>query len=302
LVDCVLLASFTILTVLVLIFQINLALTSPCGYVTMWSRNRITPSVPRGTMVVYGVNPVLEALTSRRQRVREIWVGRGKADARLGQIVSLAESQSIPVRWVDRAHLDSATHNAAHQGIAGVLTRFRYFELPEILRQSVGTPLLIVLDGVQDPRNLGAIVRTADACGAWGVCIPKDRAAQITGAVAKASAGAVFHVPIIRVTNVSATLNALKQSDLWVAGASGESPLSIFDQDLTIPLALVIGGEGHGIRPLVRRHCDMLLSVPMKGSLDSLNASVATAVMLYEVFRQRRVMASEDVHETREPT
>jgi len=161
-------------------------------------------------------------------------------------------------------------------------------DFDHVLRVGPGDPLLLVLDGIEDPRNLGALVRTADACGVWGVVIPKDRAVGVTGVVVKSSAGAVFHIPIMLVTNIANTLRKIKERGIWVIGATAEAKLDLYRQDLRIPLAVVIGGEGTGIRPRVRQHCDFLVSIPMKGKINSLNASVAGAVILYEVLRQRQ--------------
>jgi 23S rRNA (guanosine2251-2'-O)-methyltransferase len=145
----------------------------------------------------------------------------------------------------------------------------------------------LVLDGIEDPRNLGALIRTADACRVWGVIIPKDRSAAITPAVAKSSAGAVFHLPVVRIANIASALRKIKEKDVWVLGAAAEARTDLFHQDLTIPLAVVIGGEGRGLRPLIKGACDFLVSISMKGRVNSLNASVAGSIILYEVIRQR---------------
>jgi 23S rRNA (guanosine2251-2'-O)-methyltransferase len=189
---------------------------------------------------------------------------------------------------VERSKLDSLTANSPHQGVVGFIDHFTYADLDEVLQQDEGMPFLLVLDGIEDPRNLGALIRTADACGVWGVIIPKDRAAAITPAVAKSSAGAVFHFPVVRVANIPTTLRKIKERGIWVVGAAAEAQTDLFRQDLTIPLAVVIGGEGKGIRPLIKRECDFLVSIPMKGKVNSLNASVAGSIILYEIIRQRQ--------------
>ena len=236
---------------------------------------------------IYGINPVAEALGSSRCRMREIWVAYGRGLKGLEDVIGVAESKGIPMRKVERSQLDSLTKNAPHQGVAGFIDQFHYADLDEVLQGKEGDPFLLVLDGIEDPGNLGALIRTADACGVWGVIIPKDRAAGITPAVAKSSAGAVFHIPLVRVTNIASTISKLKERGIWVAGAAAEAPTQIYDHDLAIPLAVVIGGEGRGIRPLVKRGCDLLASIPLQGKVNSLNASVAGAIILYEVLRQR---------------
>ena len=236
---------------------------------------------------IYGTNPVAEALRSDRCRIREVWVAQGRGLKGLEGLLGRAESQGVPIRTVERSQLDSLTKNAPHQGVAGFIDQFNYADLEEVLKRGQGDPFLLILDGIEDPRNLGALIRTADACGVWGVIIPKDRAAGITPAVAKSSAGAVFHIPLVRVTNISSTLMKIKDKGVWVAGAAAEAPTEIYNHDLAIPLAVVIGGEGRGIRPLVKRGCDLLASIPLQGKVNSLNASVAGAIILYEVLRQR---------------
>lgn len=239
--------------------------------------------------MIYGINPVFEALKSARCQIKEIWVAQGRNLKGLAGIISMAESKGVPIKRTERSQLDSLTKNASHQGVVVSIDQFTYADLDEILQREEDKPLLLVLDGIEDPRNLGALIRTADACGVWGVIIPKDRAVGITPAVAKSSAGAVFHIPVVRVTNISATLRRIKERGVWVAGAAAEAQTDLFHHDLTIPLAVVIGGEGRGIRPLVKRECDLLASIPMHGKVNSLNASVAGSVILYEIIRQRGI-------------
>jgi 23S rRNA (guanosine2251-2'-O)-methyltransferase len=236
---------------------------------------------------IYGINPISEALRSARCRINEVWVAQGRSFTRLQGIIDMAESKGVPIRRVERSQLDSLTASAPHQGVVGFTDQFNYADLEQVLQQGEGSPYLLILDGIADPRNLGALIRTADACGVWGVIIPKDRAASITPAVAKSSAGAVFHIPLVRVTNIPTTLRRIKEGGIWVAGAAAEAQTDLFHQDLTIPLAIVIGGEGGGIRPLIKRECDFLVSIPMKGRVNSLNASVAGSIILYEIIRQR---------------
>jgi len=237
--------------------------------------------------LIYGINPVSEALRSDRCRINEVWAAEGREPKGLAGIIGMAESKGVPVRKAERSQLDSLTKGAPHQGVVGSIDHVSYADLDEVLQREEDEPLLLVLDGIEDPRNLGALIRTAGACGVWGVIIPKDRAVGITPAVAKSSAGAVFHIPLIRVTNISSTLRRIKERGIWVIGAAAEAQTDLFHHDLAIPLAVVIGGEGRGIRPLVKRECDLLASIPMRGKVNSLNASVAGSIILYEVIRQR---------------
>lgn len=238
-------------------------------------------------LLIYGINPIAEALQSDHCHMKEIWVGEGRGLKGVEDIIAMAESKEVPLKKVVRSQLDSLTKNAPHQGVVGSIDQFPYADLKEVLQGGAGAPLLLVLDGIEDPRNLGALIRTADACGVWGVIIPKDRAAGITPAVAKSSAGAVFHISVVRVTNIVSTLRRIKERGVWVLGAAAEAQTELYAHDLAVPLAVVIGGEGRGIRPLVKRECDLLASIPMRGKVNSLNASVAGSIILYEVIRQR---------------
>jgi len=183
--------------------------------------------------------------------------------------------------------LDSLTGNAPHQGVAGLLDSFPYADLTTVITDRTGTPFLLIVDGVQDPRNLGALIRSADASGVWGIVIPKDRAAGVSPVVAKSSAGALFHVPVIRATNLHRTLLQLKERGVWIVGTAADAPADLYHHDFTLPLALVIGSEGRGLRRLIRDTCDFVVSIPMHGAVTSLNASVAGSVIMYEVLRQR---------------
>jgi len=238
-------------------------------------------------LLIYGINPVAEALRSNRCHMKEIRVAEGRGLKGLEKTIRIAESKGIPLKKAARSQLDSLTKNAPHQGVVGIIEQFPYADLDEVLQGGAGAPFLLVLDGIEDPRNLGALIRTADACGVWGVVIPKDRAADITPAVAKGSAGAVFHIPVIRVTNIAVTLRQIKERAMWVLGAAAEAHTELYAHDLTVPLAVVIGGEGRGMRPLVKKECDLLAAIPMRGKINSLNASAAGSVILYEVVRQR---------------
>jgi 23S rRNA (guanosine2251-2'-O)-methyltransferase len=241
--------------------------------------------------VVYGVNPVRELLRAGGQGLAELWIADAAARGPLAEIERLARGAGTKPRSASRPHLDRLAGTDRHQGVVAIVAEFRYRDVDDLLAAAASAgepPLLVVLDGIEDPQNLGAIVRSAHALGAHGVVLPKDRAAGVTPAVAKASAGAIEHCPVARVTNVAATLDALKEAGVWSVATAGDAAAEIGDIDLTAPTALVLGGEGHGVRPLVRRTADHVVRIPMSGNVGSLNASAAAAICLYEVARQRR--------------
>ncbi|XXF75504.1 23S rRNA (guanosine(2251)-2'-O)-methyltransferase RlmB [Myxococcaceae bacterium GXIMD 01537] len=240
---------------------------------------------------VYGVNPVLEALRARPDEVDRLFVTEGQLGAKAAaEILSRARDAGVRVERVTRERLASLADGGVHQGVVAELRGFRYAELEDILEAAEASKrpaLVVVLDGIQDPHNLGAIIRSAHALGAHGIVIGKDRAVPITGVVAKASAGAVEHCPIARVVNISRALEDLKKAGLWTAAADPESKEPVWAARLEGPLALVVGGEGAGVREGVLKHCDFRLGIPMAGQVGSLNASVSAAILLYEAARQR---------------
>ena len=241
--------------------------------------------------VIYGVNPVKEALRGTR-RAFELFVAQGASDQRLEKIVKLAEERDVPVRRRQRQDLARLCGTDHHQGVALRVEGFTYAELDEVLQawHQTGEPgLILVLDSIQDPHNLGAMIRTAACTGAQAVIIPKDRAAGVTAAAEKAAAGAANTVSVVRVTNIATTLEQLKSAGFWVYGAAVEQAESLYRLKLDGNIVVVIGGEGEGIRPLVRKQCDALFTIPLLGGVASLNASVAGGVCLYEVVRQRLV-------------
>lgn len=237
---------------------------------------------------VAGRQPVLEALRSG-QEINKLLVAKGQRQGSLREIVALAKQQGIVVQEVERTVLDKLSSTVPHQGVIAQIAEVRYWDLPDLVakaRETQWAPFLILLDGIQDPHNLGAIIRSGEALGAHGVVIPKRRGAAVTEVVMKASAGAANHLPICRVTNLAAAIDQLKQEGYWICGADA-SGVPCFQQDLTGPLALVIGNEGFGLSRLVREKCDFLSSIPMRGHINSLNASVAASLLMLEVVRQR---------------
>ena len=244
--------------------------------------------------VICGIHPVLEVLQASPQNVKEVIVDRGSG-TKTQKIIELAKQQKITVRYDKDEFTSSAlqegglTGEDRHQGvIARIFFPYHSFtELLDSLQNSTGIPFILALDSIQDPQNLGAIIRSAVAAGVTRIILPKDRAAHVTGTVAKASAGAVFHVDVCRVTNLVTAIDSLKKEGIWVFGTSKDAPLTIYEADFTVPACLVIGNEEKGLRPRVKEHCDMLVTIPMPGKLDSLNASVATGVVLFEIVRQR---------------
>ena len=212
---------------------------------------------------------------------------------RLQRLIEDCRRLSVPVRFLQRTELDRMAGNAAHQGVVAVTSAKQYSDLADVIAAKRGDySLIVVLDGVEDPHNLGAILRTSDAAGANGIVIPERRAAAVTGAVTKASAGASEHLPIAKVTNISRSIEQLKENNIWTVGLDERATQTYDALDYKMDCALVLGGEGKGLHDLVKRKCDFLVSIPMLGNVPSLNVSVAAAVVLYEIVRQRR--ASKD--------
>jgi len=238
-------------------------------------------------MIIYGIIPVLEAL--KAGRVARIRVGP-RHDGRLQQVLTLAASRHVPVDRVDSAALDRASGQGVHQGVVAESTPPRDFSLEEIVRGAIGEPLVVVLDGIEDPHNVGAIVRSVDAAGAHGVIRQTRRAAALDAVAAKASAGAVAHVPIVDVVNIARAIEELKALNVWTVGLAGDAEQSYDAIDFTQPTAIVLGAEGFGLRRLVRESCDFTASIPMRGRVESLNVSVAAGVVLFEAARQRRAL------------
>jgi 23S rRNA (guanosine2251-2'-O)-methyltransferase len=236
-------------------------------------------------MLIYGINPVLEAL--KAGRVREVRVD-GALRERVREIRAKSESMGVPVRTVSAQDLDRVARGGVHQGVAAELADAPDYSVHDLVAAADGPPLLVVLDGIEDPHNVGAILRTVDAAGAHGVVRQARHAARLDGSAAKASAGALAHVKVATVVNISRSIGELKDAGLWTIGLAAEADETYDHIDFTQPSALVLGAEGQGLRRLVRESCDRLASIPMRGHVSSLNVSVAAAVVLFEAVRQRR--------------
>lgn len=243
--------------------------------------------------LIYGINSVAEALKAGGRAFEYVTVAKERHDLRLQRIIEECRKIGLPVRFVGRAELDHMAGNVAHQGIVAVSSAKQYSDLDDVITAKRGVySLVLVLDGVEDPHNLGAIIRTADAAGVDGLVIPDRRAAGVSGTVTKVSAGATAHLPIARVTNIARTLEDLKGQNLWTVGLDERATQAYDSVDYNMNCALVLGAEGKGIHDLVRKKCDFLVSIPMMGKVSSLNVSVAAGVVLYEIVRQRRIKGS----------
>ena len=239
--------------------------------------------------VIEGRNAVIEALRAG-ERIDKIYILKGETDKTLGHIASKARAAGIVVVDADKRTLDNMSRTHAHQGVIALAAVREYVSVESILESAAAKgekPLLVICDEISDPHNLGAIIRTAECAGAHGVVIPKRRSAGLTAVVAKTSAGAVAHMPVDRVPNIPALLKDLKKQGVWVFGTAADGTTNLYDADLTGPAAIVIGSEGDGMTRLAAENCDFLVSIPMRGKLNSLNASAAAAILLYEAVRQR---------------
>jgi 23S rRNA (guanosine2251-2'-O)-methyltransferase len=244
--------------------------------------------------VIYGVKPVLEALRAGRRPLLSVTVAEGAHDHRLAEIFTLARSLGVPVRRAPRAELSRQTGGANHQGVLATPAAAGYADADDLLHSltTANEPALcVVLDGVEDPRNLGAIARTAEGAGAHGIFIPARRAAGLTDTAAKTAAGALEHLPVARVTNVARLLEDLQARGVWTVGAAADAPASYAAWDWRLPCALALGGEGAGLHRLAREKCDALVSIPLFGKIASLNVAVAAGVILFEARRQRLAAA-----------
>ena len=240
--------------------------------------------------LLYGIHPILEALRSAERQIEGIYLQHGRKGREIDEVLTLAKSKRVTIDFRPKEALDRLTGLAHHQGAVAMVAAKAYLSLDELMAVVASTerpPLLLILDGIEDPHNLGAILRTAEAAGVDGVIIPERRAVGLTATVAKASAGAIEYLPVARVVNLSQTIERLKKGNFWIYALDGKGDQNFLSIDYRGALALVIGGEGRGIRPLVAAHCDARIHIPMKGRVSSLNVSVAVGVLLYEVLRQR---------------
>src|SRR4029077_5509613 len=239
---------------------------------------------------IYGINAVSEALKARGRAFEWVGMAKERHDLRLQRLIEDCRRLSVPVRFMQRSELDRMAGHVAHQGVVAVTLAKQYSDLDDVIgAKREKYSLVIVLDGVEDPHNLGAILRTADAAGANGVVIPERRAASVTGTVTKAPAGASEHLPIAKVTNIARTVEELKERNIWTVGLDERSKQTYDALDYNMDCALVLGAEGKGLHDLVKKKCDFLVSIPMLGKVPSLNVSVAGAVVMYEIVRQRRL-------------
>lgn len=238
---------------------------------------------------IAGKHSVLEALRSGRT-INKIWIAENAQKQLTLPIIGEAKQHGIVVQFVDKRKLDQMTEGVQHQGVVAQVAAYDYVEVDDILaraRDKQEQPFILILDEIEDPHNLGSILRTADCAGVHGVIIPKRRSVGLTATVSKTSAGAVEYVPVARVTNIAQTIESLKEQGVWVAGADVAANATVYQSDLRLPIALVIGNENKGMGRLVKEKCDFLLKLPMFGQINSLNASVAASVLMYEVVRQR---------------
>ena len=240
-------------------------------------------------MIIYGKNPVQEALTSD-QPINKIYITKTKRMPYFSKLFQSARNRGIPVREVDKNKLREMAGTDGHQGVVAVISQISYSEIEDIFQrasEAKESPLIAILDEIQDPHNLGAIIRSAEAFGFHGIIIPKDRSVGVTEVVAKTSAGAVSFIPIVRVVNLARAIDELKGAGVWIAGAEQDVKTSFYQMDLKCSLGVVIGSEGKGLRPLIKKKCDFLLKIPMLGKVNSLNASVAAAILFCEARKQR---------------
>lgn len=241
--------------------------------------------------IIEGKNAVYEALTGDIS-IDKIYISKDALENSMSKIVSLAKEKKILVKYIDKSALSRMSENGKHQGVIAEAAEYEYKELDDIFELASSRnekPFVILLDEITDVHNLGAIIRTAECCGAHGVIIPKRRAASVNAVVSKTSAGAVEHLPVVRVTNVNQTIKTLQERGLWVYGADMAGEKFINEENFDGPMCMVIGSEGNGISRLVKENCDTLVKIPMKGKVTSLNASCAASIIIYEVLRQRGI-------------
>ena len=262
------------------------------------SKNNISNKQPKKVVadkepmredIVLGRNGVIEALKAKIT-VEQILISKGEKEGSIVKIMALAKERGVVIKEVDRKKLDSLSQGESHQGVVAMVTPFRYSEIQDILdraKEREESPFIIILDEIEDPHNLGSIIRTAELCGAHGIIIPKRRNVGVTPTVYKTSAGAVNYMKIAKVSNINNTIDELKKENIWVYGADGEAENFSYNVDFKGAVALVIGSEGRGISKLTREKCDVMVKIPMVGKVNSLNASVAGGILMYEVLKSR---------------
>jgi 23S rRNA (guanosine2251-2'-O)-methyltransferase len=245
--------------------------------------------------ILYGIHPVTEALKARRRTCFEIYISPDRSPGQITQVIEIAGILKLPIKTLSSSQLSVLCGSEAHQGVGAKVSPYPLVDMDDLTAPSgENSPpaFLVLLDGIVDPQNMGALIRTALCAGATGIVFPKDRSASPLPSVSKASAGAMEHLPMAMVTNLSAAIQNLKHSGLWIAGLDKSAGQTLYDVDWTGPMAIVIGGEEKGIRPLVKKQCDFLISIPQIAGFNSLNASVAGAVVMYEAVRQRKSQQS----------
>jgi len=244
--------------------------------------------------LLHGINPVAEALRAAPSKIERICVERGQRNPRVQEIVGLARQKHVRISFEDKSWMDRKAQGERHQGVLCYSAEMTTYSAEDILEQAKTPGLLVVLDGVEDPHNLGAILRSAEAAGADGIFLPRHRSASLSATVVKASAGAASHIKLARSTNVAQLVDLIKKQGFWVAGLDAEAGQPIWKADLTVPTALVLGSEGSGLHRLVKQKCDFLVSLPIRGNVSSYNVSVAAGIALYEVLRQRNLRLTID--------
>ncbi len=240
--------------------------------------------------IIYGINPVLEALKSGGRDFKEVLIAFGRKGKEIHEIELLAKSKNVRIIRDKDSTLENISGTNRHQGVVAVVSHKKEIELHELIEQLYkkdNKPVIVILDGIEDPGNLGAIIRSAEALGIGGVIIPKDRAVGVTPVVVKRSAGAIEHIPVIRVTNISNTIEELKEKGFWIVGVEADAEKSCFSLSYNDPTAVVFGSESKGMRRLTKEKCDFIVSIQMKGKVSSLNISAACAIIFYEILRQR---------------
>lgn len=251
--------------------------------------------VVKNSEFIIGKNPVIEALKADHP-INKIWIGENSQKGQMNTVVQLAKSQGILIQNVPKKKLDQLAGTTNHQGVVASIAAYEYAQMEDLFinaKKRNEEPFFLLLDEIEDPHNLGSIIRTADAVGAHGVIIPKRRAVGLTQVVAKASAGAISYVPVVRVTNVARTMDELKERGIWFCGTDAKGQQDYRESSFDLPICLVIGSEGKGMSRLVKEKCDFLVRIPMQGNVTSLNASVAASLLMYEVYRQRNPLSKE---------